>query len=459
MDTDVKEPKIKCVFTKCKKFLSDMFNINLDKASYSEIEKNVYNSTVLKGSNMCILILAILIASIGLNMNSTAVVIGAMLISPLMGQIIGIAYGFATNDFRFSRKRMLDLLFEVIICIITSTIYFSISPISSTSHELLARTNPTIWDVLIAFCGGLAGMIGSTRKEKMTTVIPGVAIATALMPPLCTAGYGLATLQFKYFLGALYLFFINSFFICLGSIFILLFIKLPKKEILNKKDSKRVKRNFVIITTIMLIPSIFLAYQIVHESIINNNFESYINSEFTYANTQVVKSDIDLEKKEIKVAVIGSNLTDDELSSLKSKLSNYGLNSFTLDITQTVIPSGITEDEVSNLINAELTSSNSSSIVSQNSKQIETLNSEILKLKTKVLELENKNIDSATITQELKSKFSKVTNCIVTVDNSSLNILVYLNSDLTDEENSSIDAWIISRFSDYQTTITKQVNN
>ena len=153
---------------------------------------------------MCILMLAILIASIGLNMNSTAVIIGAMLISPLMGGITAIGYGIATNDLTLSKGAAIRLCIQVVICLITSTIYFTISPITTASSELLARTTPTAWDVLIALFGGLAGVIGQTRKEK-SNVIPGVAIATALMPPLCTAGYGLARHRLDYFGGALYL--------------------------------------------------------------------------------------------------------------------------------------------------------------------------------------------------------------------------------------------------------------
>ena len=195
-----------------KNTIHDAFNLRMDIATPEVIFENIDAGAKVKGTNMCILILAILIASIGLNMNSTAVIIGAMLISPLMGGIMAIGYGIAVNDLNYSKKAVIGLIFQVIICILTSTIYFSLSPISSAHSEILARTSPSVWDVLIAICGGLAGIIGMTRKEK-SNVIPGVAIATALMPPLCTAGYGLATRHLNYFLGAIYLFFINGFFI------------------------------------------------------------------------------------------------------------------------------------------------------------------------------------------------------------------------------------------------------
>ena len=191
--------------------LQDSFNLRMDLASPEEIRADIEAGAKVKGTNMCILILAILIASIGLNMNSTAVIIGAMLISPLMGGIQAIGYGIAVNDLTASKKAAVGLVFQVIICILTSTIYFSLSPISNAHSEILARTSPSIWDVLIAVCGGLAGIIGITRKEK-SNVIPGVAIATALMPPLCTAGFGLATHNFRFFIGAMYLFFYQQLF-------------------------------------------------------------------------------------------------------------------------------------------------------------------------------------------------------------------------------------------------------
>ena len=169
------------------KIFGEAFSLSNDTASQDEIYDRLVGGAAIKGTNMCVLILAILIASIGLNMNSTAVIIGAMLISPLMGSILAVSYGFATGDLQLSRKFFLGFLMQIFISLLTSTLYFSITPISHSTSELLARTNPTIWDVLIAFCGGLAGCIGLTRKEK-SNVIPGVAIATALMPPCAPPG-------------------------------------------------------------------------------------------------------------------------------------------------------------------------------------------------------------------------------------------------------------------------------
>lgn len=251
-----------------KEILKDAFSLKSDTADHEEIRNRLVEGGQVTGTNMCVLMLAIFIASIGLNMNSTAVIIGAMLISPLMGSIQAAAYGTATADLRLFRKSMIGLMFQVMVCLITSTLYFLISPISTTTSELLARTQPTIWDVLIALFGGLAGIIGITRKEK-SNVIPGVAIATALMPPLCTCGYGIATGQWRFLLGAGYLFLVNSYFIFFSSAAILLVLKVPKKKEIREitpEQWKRLKKAIIRNTIIMILPSIVVAYIMVQNT-------------------------------------------------------------------------------------------------------------------------------------------------------------------------------------------------
>ena len=246
-----------------KRIFGDAFSLSSDTAPQEEIYTRLVSGASIKGTNMCVLILAILIASIGLNMNSTAVIIGAMLISPLMGSIIAFSYGLASGDLKISRHYLFGFLLQIAISLITSTLYFSITPISSSTSELLARTTPTIWDVLIAFCGGLAGCIGSTRKDKANNVIPGVDIATALMPPLCTAGYGLATHQYSYFFGAFYLFTLNTYCICLASVIVLMLLKVPRHSVLHKETRKRMTRRLIITTVLLLLPSIVFAARLV----------------------------------------------------------------------------------------------------------------------------------------------------------------------------------------------------
>jgi len=200
-------------------FLSERFNLHEDKEDESTIIESIRKNVDFRGANLWALIFAIFIASIGLNVNSTAVIIGAMLISPLMGPIMGIGLGIGINDFQLVKKGLKNLLIATVISIITSTLYFWITPLHEAQSELLARTSPSLWDVFVAFIGGLAGIVAGTRKEK-SNVIPGVAIATALMPPLCTAGFGLAIGNLYYFFGAIYLYFINSLFICISTFLI-----------------------------------------------------------------------------------------------------------------------------------------------------------------------------------------------------------------------------------------------
>lgn len=251
-----------------KRVLKDFFNLTDDRATYVELENRIVSGSLIRGTNMAILMLAIFIASIGLNMNSTAVIIGAMLISPLMGSIIAMGYGIATANAKFLRNCALGFAFQVIVSLITSLLYFSISPVSVATSELLARTTPNIWDVLIATCGGLAGAIGISTKETTGNLLPGVAIATALMPPLCTAGYGLSTHSLAYFAGAMYLFLINTYFICFTSVLVFIIIDVPvydekERSLLHRK---KLHKKLAIGTFIFILPSIIMGAKVVNDS-------------------------------------------------------------------------------------------------------------------------------------------------------------------------------------------------
>ena len=229
------------------RYFKYLFDIRHDKDEEGTIE-NIKKAIEFKGENLWALICAIFIASVGLNTNSTAVIIGAMLISPLMGPIVGTGLAVGINDFQLLKTSLKNLLISVIASIITSTIYFSLTPLSEVQSELLARTNPTIFDVLIALFGGIAGIVANTRREK-SNLLPGVAIATALMPPLCTAGYGLATGNFLFFLGAFYLFFINSVFICIATIFIVQYLHFKEVEYV---EPQRQKKSIIIVNPLDL---------------------------------------------------------------------------------------------------------------------------------------------------------------------------------------------------------------
>ena len=238
---------------------------------------SIQRSVEFRGVNLWILFFAIIIASIGLNVNSTAVIIGAMLISPLMGPINGIGLAVGTFDMKLLQRSIRNLGIMVVISLLASTVYFVLSPLSDAQSELLARTRPTIFDVLIATFGGLAGIVAASRKEQPFTVISGVAIATALMPPLCTAGFGLATLQFKYFFGAFYLFFINSFFIALATFLMVRYLKFPISKFVDPRREKIVKRSIMFFTILVMVPSLFTAISVVKESAFNSQAIKFVN--------------------------------------------------------------------------------------------------------------------------------------------------------------------------------------
>lgn len=318
-----------------KQLIVRRFNLRHEQADENVVIDSITKNSDFVGANLWTLIFAILIASIGLNMNSTAVIIGAMLISPLMGPIMGVGLGMGTNDFELVKKGIRNLLTATIIGVLASTIYFLITPINTAQSELLARTTPSVYDVFIAFFGGLTGVVAATRKEK-SNAIPGVAIATALMPPLCTAGYGIATGHFYYFLGAVYLYCINSIFICISTFLIIRLMKFKKKTFEDKKYEKKVSRYILLTTIIAILPSIYLTYGIIHRSLFENAAEKFVTEQFKYQNTQVVSKNFKYngEKQQIEVLLIGYELPQKTMDSIKSNLKAYSLENTQLVIRQ-----------------------------------------------------------------------------------------------------------------------------
>ncbi len=237
--------------------LKKAFSLEEDSATHEEIKKRIISGGQVTGTNMCVLICAILIASVGLNVGSTAVIIGAMLVSPLMGSLLAMAFGVASADKSQLLKNLYGFLLQLIISLIVSTVYFLLSPLNEPTSELLARTQPTFYDVIIATAGGFAGIIGSTRLDKANNIIPGVAIATALMPPVCTCGYSIAHAEWEMLSGAAYLFIVNCYFIFVSAVVILDLLKIPKISNINEKQWKRLKMAIIRNTIIVLLPSIF----------------------------------------------------------------------------------------------------------------------------------------------------------------------------------------------------------
>lgn len=329
------------LYVQIKAFFARIFDVRQEKEDEQETIDSIKKGVEFKGTNLWVLIFATFIASLGLNTNSTAVIIGAMLISPLMGPIMGFGLGLGISDFELIKRSFRNFAIATVFSVITSSIYFLISPISEAQSELLARTQPTLYDVLIAFFGGLAGIVASSTKSK-GNVIPGVAIATALMPPLCTAGFGLATGNLYYFFGAFYLFFINSVFISLATYLVVRVLKYPKKVFLDKDHEKRVTRYVGIIVIFTIVPSLFLSYRLVKTTYFNQQVLNYVNTELAFPNTQILSKTITntSDKKEFKVVLIGDNVSDSTIESARNRLPNYGLKDVSL-----VVQQGFSEQE------------------------------------------------------------------------------------------------------------------
>jgi uncharacterized hydrophobic protein (TIGR00271 family) len=342
------------------------FKLDREKENYKDVIESIYNGVVFKGTNLWVLVFAIFIASLGLNVNSPAVVIGAMLISPLMGPIMGLGLGMAINDLTLLKKAGYNYLFAAGVGLLTSTIYFAISPINDAHSEILARTSPTIYDVLIAFFGGLAGILATSSKLK-GNVIPGVAIATALMPPLCTAGYGLATWQWEFFLGAFYLFLINTVFIALATLITVRLLKFPLKVHQKQIDATKVNRIVWAITLVTLLPSIYFGYDIVQQNNFQKKANEFVDNEAVFPNNFLLKKTINANSKDIILTYGGLQIKDSAMNALKSKLIKYDLQDCNLKIQQGfsyLNEKSNSSDKSDNLLNAALTNK---------AKQIETL--------------------------------------------------------------------------------------
>lgn len=328
----------------------------------------------LKGTNLWILMLAILVASLGLNVNSTAVIIGAMLISPLMGPIMGAGLGLAINDIPLVLKALRNFAYSVAISLLTSTVYFLLSPLNNAHSELLARTSPTIYDVLIAFVGGLAGMIALSSKHK-GNVITGVAIATALMPPLCTVGYGLATQQWHFFLGAGYLFLINSVFIAWATILGARIFQFPVVHQKEPAADRRLQLGVYALLLITLLPSIWLSYRFIQDESTRKAADLFVRKNTEIEGSYLLQRQIDLSKKTIVLTYGGKSIHPEQRGLMQQRLvENTQLADFDLQFKQgfSVESSELIKNEPDNDAVARLSAS-----LAEKNKQIEILQNKL----------------------------------------------------------------------------------
>ena len=302
-------------------------------ANYStrEYREKLYDDLHVRLRDTAILMCAIFIASIGLNMNSTAVIIGAMLISPLMTPIVGLGFGLAIFDTRLIKQSLEVLLTQVLVSLLVSTLYFWISPLSYASSELIARTSPTIWDVLIAIAGGIAGVIGS-RKKEANNIVPGVAIATALMPPICTAGYGLANGNVRFLLGALYLFLINCVFIMLANI-VGTRILMRKSPLTSFKElSIKMRIGLISLIVLLILPASYSAVTLTIEQARKEGIKQFVGKEF--ANHTIINQVYKSSSNELVLTVVGDPISEEKLKTIRQKQASYGIQSVQLKVNQ-----------------------------------------------------------------------------------------------------------------------------
>lgn len=321
------------MMTSLRESLRHYFDLRPDKASEADTIARIKADAAFRGANLWVLIFAIFVASLGLNVNSTAVIIGAMLISPLMGPIVGMGLAVGINDLELLKSSLKNYAVAALVSVITATVYFLLSPFKEAQSELLARTAPTLYDVMIAFFGGAAGIVAIATGGK-GNVIPGVAIATALMPPLCTAGYGLATGQWMFFLGAFYLFFINTVFISLATYLGVRLMGFKQHEELSadrKKNAQRVLMSIVILT---MVPAGILTFDLVRKSLFMKNVTNFVDTELAWTGTQIISQQVDRDQKVLRVAVIGREVDEALIAAAEHRLQEYNLSDYHLSVIQ-----------------------------------------------------------------------------------------------------------------------------
>ena len=309
-------------FDVIRNFVKEYFTIPHTREDEREIIQSIKNGAEFKGATLWVLIFAIFVASLGLNVNSTAVIIGAMLISPLMGPIIGMGLALGTNDFELLKRSFKNFSIATIFSVLTATLYFLITPLDTAQSEILARTSPTFYDVCIAFFGGLAGIVALGTKDK-GNVIPGVAIATALMPPLCTAGFGLATGNWAYMVGALYLFFINTVFISLATLAGVRFMRFKKHNFADGARYRYVSRYITILILITAGPAIYLTYSMVKQTMYETSAKAFIDEELAFPDALILDRKIDYDNKEIAVTLMGAKVADGLVDMAKQRIAKY----------------------------------------------------------------------------------------------------------------------------------------
>jgi uncharacterized hydrophobic protein (TIGR00271 family) len=362
-----------------------------------------------------------------------------MLVSPLMGPIMGVGLGLGIYDFELIKESLKNLLIAVIISIFVSTIYFIITPLKDAQSEILSRTTPAIWDVFIAFFGGLAGIVAGSRKDK-SNAIPGVAIATALMPPLCTAGYGIATFNFSFFAGAFYLFFINSIFISFSTFIGVRLLKYKRKIFLDKKRETTVKKYIMLILFLTILPSSYSAKLMVDKIYFETKAVNFIKNEISNKNLQVIEKKINFKAKKIEIFYLGNTLSKANEIFLFNKLKEYHLNNTSIELRQIFdIEKGVTRN-MQNVKEAVI-----EELYSKNRDTLEVKNKEISLLNQKISEYEKKALLPSSLSDELKVFYPELTDFDILAGSNKFILLLNQKNSLTKKDESRIKNWISNK--------------
>ena len=393
------------IWTSVKAFTSELLDIRHDtdrEATLEAIKKDIS----FKGHNAWILIFSIFVASIGLNVSSAAVVIGAMLISPLMGPIVGVGLSVAINDVETLKKSFINLGVMVFLSVLTAYIYFLISPITEETPELIARTYPTILDVLVAIFGGLALIVAKTKRGTIASVIFGVAIATALMPPLCTVGYGLAIGNWAYAGGAIYLFSINAVFIALTTFVVSKLLNFPLVKYVNSKRRKRTAQIASTIAIIVMIPSIILFVNLLQKQFFETSAKDFLTEVVRYTGTEKIKTAQDYNKNEIEVYLIGAPVPEETIQTWKEQLKDIkALNESTLIVHQ-----GSNTNGDMALLSTQVRTGILEDLYVKNQEVIENKDSKISLLENELLKYKQGNFSFKEISDEVKVNYSNISN-------------------------------------------------
>lgn len=393
------------IFSELILLFKERLSLHEDQESEYKTIESISKAIVFRGTNLWILVFAILVASIGLNVNSTAVIIGAMLISPLMGPIMGAGLSIGINDFTLFQKSIKNLGIMTFVGIIASATYFWLTPIQEPTTELMARTYPTIYDVFIAFFGGFAGIVAGSRLEK-GNAIPGVAIATALMPPLCTVGYGLAMWEASYFFGALYLYFINCTFICLSTLIFVRYMKFPKKHFLDPIIELKTKRYVYLITFLMAAPSIYLAYKLVTHTRVEANVNRFITEVVEKKGYSVVKKNL-IETRDSSVldlTVFGKRIENQELAVMRERMFDYSIGYINLVVNQGFDSTSFSTE----LLGSQLKSNILADLYDKNMALLENKDEKIRFLEQKILTYQVQAFPIENIDKELKIFYPEI---------------------------------------------------